>query len=125
MQALYKHPLSTSNHVAAAFSKKGGFSKGFADALDDVSDEGSECDGPPTADNTGSSGKEYTPMFGKEDLEQMKKVDISDIQNVSKDGFFEEIKSQKTGQSKFNLRLDNISDDGSDQELEEILMSAD
>lgn len=46
----------------------------------------------------------------------MKKLDISDTQNVSKDGFFTEIKKQQTGQSKFkfNLRLDNVSDDGSD-----------
>lgn len=57
MNAIYKHPLSTSNHVATEFKKKGGFSKGFADALEDVSDEGSEGDEPTTADITGSSGK--------------------------------------------------------------------
>jgi len=92
MKTIYKHPLSTSNYQAASFSKKGGFSKGFADELDNVSDEGSECDEPTTADMTGSSGKEFTPLFGTDDLEQMKKLDISDTQNVSKDGFFTEIK---------------------------------
>jgi len=78
MKALYKHPLSTSNFEATAFTKKGGFSKGFADALDDVSDEGSECDGPTTADITGSDGQIFTPLFGQNDLEQMKQIDISD-----------------------------------------------
>jgi hypothetical protein len=105
MEAIYKHPLSTSNHIAAAFSKKGGFSKGFADALDDVSDEGSECDEPAnsgditgsTAITPASNGKEFTPLFGTDDLDKMKKVDLSDTQNVSKDGFFEDIKKQKTG----------------------------